>query len=93
MNIQNVLQHCQQMQAEGKSPSLGLLKARMGKGISMPILIQGLQAWRNGQQANIDAKKTLDDKVNTPPSTEQRVAALEQQVTALLARVAVLESK
>ena len=46
MSIETVIQIAKQLQAEGKQPSVALVKARLPAPCPMPDVISGLQRWR-----------------------------------------------
>lgn len=48
--MEEILLACATLQHQGKTPSIALLKARVGKQFGMPQLIEGLSQWRNNPQ-------------------------------------------
>ncbi|NAW85341.1 hypothetical protein [Photobacterium halotolerans] len=72
--------------AEGKEPSVALVKARLREPLPMPVIIQALKSWK--QHAKVPDIKASQA---TPASDSERLAALEQQVASLTARLAALE--
>ncbi|MEJ2766630.1 hypothetical protein VV869_21990, partial [Photobacterium sp. MCCC 1A19761] len=71
--------------AEGKEPSVALIKSRLSRPLPMPLIIQALQAWRKS------AKVPKIEQCAAPQTQEARIAQLEQQVADLTARLAQLE--
>ncbi|WP_120513920.1 hypothetical protein [Photobacterium salinisoli] len=72
--------------AEGKEPSVALVKARLSEPLPMPVIIQALKSWK--QHAKVPEIKTRDA---AQLSDSERIAALEQQVASLTARLSALE--
>lgn len=72
---------------EGKEPSVALIKSRLVDPLPMPLIIKALQSWKSS------ARVPKIEKVDKQPSAEARIAALEQQVAALTARLEQLESQ
>lgn len=77
----------EQLQQEGKEPSVALVKARMKTPVPMPALITALKSWKSANRVpkiEIAAQKT---------SEEDRLTALENTITQLTARIEELEKK
>lgn len=73
--------------AEGKEPSVALIKARLSTPVPMPAIISTLKSWKSSQ-------KVPKVEVASPSKTltsEQRIAELEQQVQSLTERLERLE--
>ncbi|PSW01682.1 hypothetical protein [Photobacterium lipolyticum] len=71
--------------AEGKEPSVALIKARLADPLPMPVIIRALQAWKK------NAKVPNIQKTEPTLNTEARIKQLEQQVAELTIRLARLE--
>ncbi len=77
-----------QLVEEGKEPSVALVKARLSQPVPMPAIISTIKSWKTSKRVpkvEVTAAASL--------SAEQRIEQLEQQVAALLQRVARLESQ
>ncbi|ELR63321.1 hypothetical protein C942_03854 [Photobacterium marinum] len=72
--------------AEGKEPSVALIKSRLADPLPMPLIIKALQAWKK------NAKVPKIEKKEPTISMEERVKQLEQQIAALTARIEQLEN-
>lgn len=72
--------------AEGKEPSVALIKSRLADPLPMPLIIKALQAWKK------NAKVPKIEKTEPTISMEERVKQLEQQVATLTARIEQLEN-
>ena len=81
MNTSEIIEICRQLDSEGKTPSVALIKARLIKPVPLPIVIAGLKQW----QANPKAKSgpAPQFQAENSNSLEQRVNELEQQVADL----------
>lgn len=73
--------------AEGKEPSVALIKSRLAEPLPMPVIIKALQAWKK------NAKVPKIEKSTPALSHEERIKQLEQQVATLTARLEQLEQQ
>lgn len=71
--------------AEGKTPTVALIKARLTTPAPMPVIIAALKAWKAGN------KMPKIEVATAPKEHEQRIEELEQQVKALTERLTALE--
>ncbi|BDR12665.1 hypothetical protein [Vibrio sp. STUT-A11] len=77
----------EQLQQEGKEPSVALVKARMRTPVPMPALIATIKSWRSANRVpkiEVAAQKA---------SQEDRLTTLENTVAQLTARIEELEAK
>ncbi len=77
----------EQLQQEGKEPSVALVKARMRTPVPMPALIATIKSWRSANRVpkiEVAAQKA---------SQEDRLTTLESTVAQLTARIEELEAK
>ncbi|MEZ8365035.1 hypothetical protein AB6C96_07735 [Vibrio cyclitrophicus] len=75
------------LQAQGKEPTVALVKARMSTSVPMPALIMTIKSWKS-------ANRVPKVEVATPEApTLDRVSQLEKQILELTTRVATLEAK
>ncbi|KMV29488.1 hypothetical protein L4D00_05975 [Photobacterium swingsii] len=84
---QDLEQAIHSLVTEGKEPSVALIKSRLTSPLPMPLIIKALQAWKK------NAKVPKIEKTTPSLTAEQRITQLEQQVAALSARLAKLESQ
>ncbi|MGF1689385.1 hypothetical protein L4C36_22445 [Photobacterium japonica] len=84
---QALTQAIESLVAEGKEPSVALIKARIHEPLPMPVIIKALQSWKSS------ARVPRIERTETPVTPEARIAALEQQVADLSARLAALEAR
>ncbi|WP_299688391.1 hypothetical protein [uncultured Vibrio sp.] len=75
------------LQAQGKEPTVALVKARMSTPVPMPALITTIKSWKNANRVPKVEVATAEE-----PALD-RVSQLEKQILALTARVATLEAK
>lgn len=57
--IDQVLATALELEANGKTPSLALIKTRLGNSLPLPILIQGLQQFKSTPKAERERLTTL----------------------------------
>lgn len=78
----------EQLHAEGKEPTVALVKARLSTSVPMPALITTIKSWKSSNRVpkvEVAVKKEVSDA--------DRIEQLEKQVTALTMRLAALEEK
>ncbi|NOI76718.1 hypothetical protein F0224_13590 [Vibrio coralliilyticus] len=77
----------EQLQKEGKEPTVALVKARLSTAIPMPALITTIKSWKSANRVpKVEvAAKTANDA--------SRITELEKQVAELTTRLALLEEK
>ncbi|MFC3023074.1 hypothetical protein ACFODT_04455 [Vibrio zhugei] len=76
-----------QLEQEGKTPSVALLKARLTTSVPMPALISAVRRWKSSAslpKVEVRAQPTSDDA---------RITQLEQQVADLTQRLSQLEQQ
>ncbi len=77
----------EQLQQQGKEPTVALVKARMKTPVPMPALIATIKSWKSANRI-----PKVEVAVQTPKE-EDRIVALENTVAKLVARVEELEAK
>lgn len=77
-----------QLVAEGKEPSVALVKNRLSHPIPMPAIISVMKSWKSTKRVP-KVEVTAQNEV----ADEQRITQLEQQVNDLLLRIEKLESQ
>jgi hypothetical protein len=78
----------EQLHAEGKEPTVALVKARLSTSVPMPALITTLKSWKTSNRVpkvEVAAKQEVADI--------DRIEQLEKQVIDLTARLVALEEK
>lgn len=78
----------EQLHAEGKEPTVALVKARLSTSVPMPALITTLKSWKSSNRVpkvEVAAKQEVADT--------DRIEQLEKQVIDLTARLVALEEK
>ncbi|ESE40819.1 hypothetical protein [Shewanella decolorationis] len=85
--IDQVLAAACALEASGKTPSLALIKSRVGNKIPMPLLIQGLQQFKSIPKAERErlAAQTqpVVEETDTAEASPLTVATLAQQLAQL----------
>ncbi|HDY7750346.1 TPA: hypothetical protein RQL25_002826 [Vibrio vulnificus] len=77
----------EQLQQQGKEPSVALVKARLKTSIPMPAIIAAIKSWKSAQRV---------PKIEVASQTHQdaeRIAQLEATVLKLAARIDALEAQ
>ncbi|CAH1582210.1 MULTISPECIES: hypothetical protein [Vibrio] len=77
----------EQLQQQGKEPTVALVKARMKTPVPMPALIATIKSWKSANRI-----PKVEVAVQTPKE-EDRITILENTVAKLVARVEELEAK
>lgn len=75
--------------AEGKEPSVALVKSRLSMPVPMPAIIATLKSWKSSHKV---PKVEVASSKNTL-SAEERIAQLEKLVNDLSQRLTALERK
>ncbi|MEZ8793569.1 hypothetical protein AB6D86_16985 [Vibrio splendidus] len=75
------------LQAQGKEPTVALVKARMSTSVPMPALITTIKSWKS-----VNRVPKVEVATQEEPALD-RVSQLEKQILELTARVATLEAK
>ncbi len=84
MSNQEIISICQQLSAQGKDPSVALIKARLSTPVPMPLIIAGLKQWRANPDIKLDKKELeLKPDSNTDSTLADRVSVLEKEVEEL----------
>ncbi|WP_438451286.1 hypothetical protein [Vibrio alginolyticus] len=77
----------EQLQQQGKEPTVALMKARLKTPVPMPALITAIKSWKSAQRV---PKVEVAAQAHTD---NDRLAALESTVKKLVARIEELEAK
>ncbi len=93
MSIETVVQIARQLQAEGKQPSVALIKARLPAPCPMPDVIAGIQRWR--QQSAPAHQAASAEQTTPPPATAQKTEpqSLQSEIQQLRDEVARLREE
>lgn len=82
--IEQVLAAAKSIANNGHSPSLALIKGRLGNSIPMPVLIQGLQQFKalpKSEWQNIPELSDIPSTESLPAEQCDPVVKLQQQVS------------
>lgn len=77
-NLSTLVDICQQLAASGKSPSVGMIRAKAPFKVSIPQAVEALKYFNSATPVP-ETKEAAQPEL----SLEQRVATLEQQVAQL----------
>lgn len=93
-NIDYIINLCCDISAQGKTPSVALIRNMAQHPLSIPEVIKGLQNWKSNPSAR---PKPQNQQMNTTStinqSLQQRVAFLEEQVTNIMQELAKMSDK
>lgn len=88
-DVSNELEQAiQTMHAQGKQPTVALVRAQLTSSIPMPAIIAAIKNWKGNKPI---PKIEIAD--NQDLGSEKRIAQLEEQVQQLKERVTALEAK
>ena len=90
--MENIILIAQQLSLQGKTPTTALIKARLPKNVSLPMIIQGLKMWRENPHKDISlATKpsiaTNADNENNPSFDALLDSRIKQALTPLVAQI------
>ncbi len=80
---QRICQIAAQLQQEGKTPSLALVRARLGAGTDPVKLFSAYQQWRNNPPATSLQVETIPEEVLTTSDTSSEIEQLRADVARL----------
>ncbi len=87
----------QQLSKEGKVPSTALIKARLPKDVPLPLIIQGLKAWKDNPQQEIssptEAPPACTGDKNSGSFDALLNAKINQALTPLIAQIDALKTE
>lgn len=93
MNTENIIAICQQLKAQGKEPSVALIKARLTTPTALPVIISGLKQWRTQPDIKVNNPEPMTNQADSAEqSLTERVEVLEQQVSALTQMIKQLQA-
>ena len=91
--LEQVLAAAKNLTESGKTPSLALLKTKLGTSISMPILIQGLQQFKSMPKCEIKDIPELKLTATLTTDTPSEIQQLKQEMRQLKAEYQTLLSR
>ena len=72
------------LQAQGKEPTVALVKARMSTPVPMPALITTIKSWKSANRVpKVEVAAPQDNATDKLAQLEQQVIALTERVTQL----------
>lgn len=66
--IEHVLSAAKALTASGKTPSVALLRSKLGNSVPMPLIIQGLQRFKSMDKQEL---AEINDSTQTTPATSE----------------------
>ncbi|KAB0302967.1 hypothetical protein F2Z80_02900 [Vibrio fortis] len=77
------------LQAQGKEPTVALVKARMSTPVPMPALITTIKSWKSANRVpKVEVAAPQDNATDKLAQLEQQMIALTERVTQLEAKLA-----
>ncbi|UTT84112.1 hypothetical protein LZI70_10525 [Vibrio pelagius] len=77
------------LQAQGKEPTVALVKARMSTPVPMPALITTIKSWKSANRVpKVEVAAPQDNATDKLAQLEQQIIALTERVTQLEAKLA-----
>jgi hypothetical protein len=101
-DFQDVILICQQLHTKGIEPTTAMIRAKLGRPLPLPNIIQGLRRWQANPEQRAESPAPIKDRsantnVNDAAAEirelKSRVASLEGALTALQAEVSGLKPK
>lgn len=91
MSSPEIARICAKLVADGKEPTIALIKAKLSTKTALPLIIDGLKRWKNNPNAPIEAE--VAEQKPEPLSLAQRVSDLERLVAQLTNEITELKNK
>jgi hypothetical protein len=101
-DFQDVIFICQQLQAKGTEPTTAMIRAKLGRPMPLPKIIQGLRRWQAEPNVKVNAPVAVEEEDTNNDAYESatqilelkaRISCLEQSLKALQAEVADLKQQ
>ncbi|WOT04254.1 hypothetical protein [Shewanella youngdeokensis] len=73
--LDQVLRAAKQLSDEGRTPTLALIKTKLGVSVPLPVLIQGLQQYKTMSSTDRDS---INNSAKEAPELEPQLANAEQ---------------
>ncbi|WP_298440519.1 hypothetical protein [uncultured Ferrimonas sp.] len=88
-----LLHALQQLSGEGKQPTLALLKNRVGSGYPLPQLIDAIKRYKANPNISCSGGPSASTAEPTLTQLLGRIDAMQQQIDALTAQIASMQSQ
>lgn len=93
-NTDYIINLCHEMQQQGRTPSVALVRSSASIPLSIPEVIKAIQHFKtNPEHRPTPSKDESQKQLATGQSLEQRVNQLEGQLTDILTEITLLKSK
>ncbi len=93
MSIEEIYRVANALAAEGKTPSVALIKSRLSHKVSMPTLIGVLQRWKQDPTQTPVASSLPPEPTPLPPEFVARLQPLQEEIMRLRVEVAELRQQ
>lgn len=94
-DLQQVVNTCIELQNSGKTPSVGMIKAKLLTPLSIPVIIKGLSYWKENK-ATVRTTALPTQEITEGSNTldlHSRVSQLENEVAAVRAALKALQQR
>ncbi|WP_371189162.1 DNA-binding protein [Thalassotalea maritima] len=93
-NLQNIYQTAYQLAQQGKTPSVALIKGKLGPGTPLTQIIKGLQTWQsNPELGKPEQTVAKDNTAHSSVGAEASDKQLEQLLAPLIAQISELNQQ
>ncbi|MDO6718341.1 hypothetical protein Q4575_02960 [Psychrosphaera sp. 1_MG-2023] len=92
MSSSEIARICAKLVADGKEPTVALIKGKLSTKTALPLIIDGLKRWKNNPNASLEPE-TTEQKQQQPISLDQRVSDLEALVGQLTNEISELKKR
>jgi DNA-binding transcriptional MerR regulator len=90
-NLDYIIQLCHEINQQGKTPSVALIRNKASQTLSIPEVIKALQSWKaNPRQSTPQLTKAPDRSNVLDLSLEERISQLEEQLAKVTEQLATL---
>ena len=93
-NIDYIIHLCHDIQEQGKTPSVALIRSLASKPLTIPEVIKSMKYWKANPEARPKVKAPAQvTQSTTNQSLEQRVNQLETQLTQVINELDLLKNQ
>jgi len=92
---QEIYRIAYQLNAQGKTPSVALIRSKLSVPASLPVIVQALQKWKQSPELGRESEKQQDQKPadTSNPSADNTAQVSSAKIQAMQAQINALEQK